>query len=1504
MDSETVVAAGLDTTTTTATSPSDEGGVAEESGKLKSSAGSSSFRISNSAASISEEEEEGEGGFVSGEEEFDTASERPYVAEDGGLDKSSEEEDVAFAEPPESLRSIAKLSEDENDDEVELNTLGTGGDGAFGVEDAAGATKENGTGATSVVATVGDESRTELASSEKPVDADGVEKGKVGNGVEDAVKVPETSISSEVVSDHGIDNGNDDEVKVLETSNSSEVVSKHGIDNVEEVQIDVVKPVGEGLSEIDEVKSEHGNVEEVQTDVVKPVGEGLSEVGELKSTADGDSVLESINVDVNVAEPGMAIVEDVKPAVEASLGAEKPVEDSVATKVEGREVGDRVSDKQVEIPDDDKSVENVKLDVKEDQPVVVPPSNDDSTVANGLKVTSEGDVVVETVQVDLQEPGVVVVNGSKETTNKLEVEEKDVQLDRSLLTEESLRADTPSEGEAPMVGGEGDSVKEVTNVVDNEDEIKVSEIKGEEILINGRSTELEEDKPVTAKPENDAVIVDDLKFTTEGDSVVEAVHLDVSEPEVAVVKDSKEDEKPEAEVAESLVGNNVLDQTSVAANDAKAEEIHGVRDVSNADDDEKIETAAEQDGRTEEVDEVDLSARGYDASVTEDLDQEENADDEIQRFLEEARGMEGSASDEDTNEMIFGSSEAAERFMEELEQQSTGGSQSGAESSRDRSQIIDGQIVTDSDEEVDTDEEESGKELFDSAALAALLKAATGGGSDGGNVTLSSQDVSNLFSIERPAGLGSSLRARSAPRQAQPNLFSSSAIAARGESESNLSEGERKKLESIQQLRVKFLRLVHRLGQSSEDSIAAQVLYRLVLVAGRPSNQAFSLDAAKKTAQELESQGKDDINFSLNILVIGKSGVGKSATINSIFGENKAGINAFEPATTSVKEITGVVNGVHIRVFDTPGLKTSVMDQATNRKILASVKKATKKFPPDIVLYVDRLDSQTRDLNDLPLLRTITSSLGASIWRNAIVTLTHAASAPPDGPSGAPLSYEVLVAQRSHAVQQSIGQAVGDLRLMNPSLMNPVSLAENHPSCRKNRDGQKVLPNGQTWRPQLLMFCYSMKILSEASALHKQKDPFDHQKLFGFRVRAPPLPYLLSWLLQSRTHPKLSAEQGGDNGDSDIDLDGLSESEGEEEEDEYDQLPPFKPLRNAQLAKLNKEQLKAYYEEYDYRVKLLQKKQWKEELKRMKQMKKGKVPESEFLGDEADPENGAPAAVPVPMPDMVLPPSFDCDNPAYRYRFLEPSSQFLARPVLDNHGWDHDCGYDGVNVEQSLAIASRFPAAVTVQLTKDKKEFNVHLDSSVAAKHGENASTMAGFDIQNIGKKMAYIVRGETKFKNLKKNKTTAGFSVTFLGENVATGVKIEDQIPIGKRLVLVGSTGTVRSQNDAAYGANLEVKLREADFPIGQDQSSLGLSLVKWRGDLALGANLQSQFSIGRGSKVAVRLGLNNKNSGQITVRTSTSDQLQIALVGIIPVVIGIYKAIMSGVGDNYGSY
>ena len=509
---------------------------------------------------------------------------------------------------------------------------------------------------------------------------------------------------------------------------------------------------------------------------------------------------------------------------------------------------------------------------------------------------------------------------------------------------------------------------------------------------------------------------------------------------------------------------------------------------------------------------------------------------------------------------ILESIESMKQTIKEFEEGFSSGSLFGL---RDFTNIMDGQNMLDDSKE-DGDNDDVDKKGFDSAALAALLEGATSGTSYE-NITVSSQDGSRILTMDEPASLGSSTLSLmpAAPCQhAQSNLFSPTKLAVTADPTKEMTEEEKNLHNKVELIRVNFLRLVYRLGATFEETVTSQVLYRLSLVEGfihmhgRQTNQDFSLDNARNKALILEAEGKEDLNFTCNILVLGKTGVGKSATINSIFGEDKSKTDAFSSATTSVQEYVGDVHGIKIRIIDTPGFQASVMDQGSNRKILATIKKYTKKCPPDIILYVDHLDSSSRDLNDLPLLKTITSVLGSSIWFNAVVALTHAASDPPEGLDGALVTYEVSVAQRSHVIHQSIRQATGDMRLMNP-----IALVENHPSCRRNHEGHKVLLNGQSWRHQLLLLCYSSKILSEGNSLLKFQDP-NPRELLGFHFSH--FPFMLSSLMQSRAHPKLLAEQGGNKGDFHIKLDDYSNIQQDGNEEKYDWLLPFKPSTKAQ----------------------------------------------------------------------------------------------------------------------------------------------------------------------------------------------------------------------------------------------------------------------------------------------------------------------------------------------------
>ncbi|RHN72900.1 putative small monomeric GTPase [Medicago truncatula] len=757
--------------------------------------------------------------------------------------------------------------------------------------------------------------------------------------------------------------------------------------------------------------------------------------------------------------------------------------------------------------------------------------------------------------------------------------------------------------------------------------------------------------------------------------------------------------------------------------------------------------------------------------------------------------------------------------------------------------------------------------------------------------------------VVRPVGLGPAAPLlEPAPRVAQQPRVNYTVSNTQSQRMEDNSSGEPEEndetREKLQMIRVKFLRLANRFGQTPHNVVVAQVLYRLGLaeqLRGRNGGRvgAFSFDRASAMAEQLESAGQEPLDFSCTIMVLGKSGVGKSSTINSIFDEVKFNTDAFHMGTKKVQDVVGMVQGIKVRVIDTPGLLPSWSDQPHNEKILHSVKRFIKKTPPDIVLYLDRLDMQSRDFSDMPLLRTITDIFGPPIWFNAIVVLTHAASAPPDGPNGTPSSYDMFVTQRSHVVQQAIRQAAGDMRLMNP-----VSLVENHSACRTNTAGQRVLPNGQVWKPQLLLLSFASKILAEANALLKLQDN-PREKPYTARARAPPLPFLLSSLLQSRPQLKLPEDQFSDEDSLNDDLDEPSDSG---DETDPDDLPPFKPLTKAQIRNLSRAQKKAYLDEVEYREKLFMKKQLKYEKKQRKMMKEMAESVKDLPSDyveNVEEESGGAASVPVPMPDMSLPASFDSDTPTHRYRHLDSSNQWLVRPVLETHGWDHDVGYEGLNVERLFVLKDKIPVSFSGQVTKDKKDANVQMEMTSSVKYGEGKATSLGFDMQTVGKDLAYTLRSETKFCNFLRNKATAGLSFTLLGDALSAGVKVEDKLIANKRFKLVIAGGAMTGRDDVAYGGSLEAQLRDKNYPLGRSLSTLGLSVMDWHGDLAVGCNLQSQIPIGRYTNLVARANLNNRGAGQISIRLNSSEQLQIALIGLIPLlkkVIGYSQKLQFG--------
>lgn len=99
----------------------------------------------------------------------------------------------------------------------------------------------------------------------------------------------------------------------------------------------------------------------------------------------------------------------------------------------------------------------------------------------------------------------------------------------------------------------------------------------------------------------------------------------------------------------------------------------------------------------------------------------------------------------------------------------------------------------------------------------------------------------------------------------------------------------------------------------------------------------FNAYDAAQAAQRIMDEIKENYSSltTLNVVVIGKTGVGKSTLINSVFGENVAEVGLGRPVTQSIRKLEK--EGTPLAIYDTPGLELqgdhsaeNLLEQVTN----------------------------------------------------------------------------------------------------------------------------------------------------------------------------------------------------------------------------------------------------------------------------------------------------------------------------------------------------------------------------------------------------------------------------------------------------------------------------------------------------------------------------------------------------------------------------------------------
>ncbi|KAG1663291.1 hypothetical protein FOA52_006332 [Chlamydomonas sp. UWO 241] len=481
----------------------------------------------------------------------------------------------------------------------------------------------------------------------------------------------------------------------------------------------------------------------------------------------------------------------------------------------------------------------------------------------------------------------------------------------------------------------------------------------------------------------------------------------------------------------------------------------------------------------------------------------------------------------------------------------------------------------------------------------------------------------------------------------------------------------------IHTVRVSLIRAAQRLGYDHENGLVKQVLYRLNLAEKlkapwRKGKRPDPALAAAREAERLEVHHgpRAPLGFTVKMMLIGLTGSGKTQLIHSLLSAGGVGgplssgadgqeeppcklVDPFDGATKKVEVVSGTVHGIRVVCIDTPGLVASASATATNGRSLQQIRKAYNSHKPDLVVYVDRLDATARAGGELPALKVLSDNLGAGLWLNTIVALSHAGTPPPCGPKGQ-MSFDQYANQRSHVLQQVIRAASGDDRLMNPT-----AFVESHPGCALNGSGQAVIANGMPWKAHLYLMIVSAKLLADTENMLQMQDGSQKGSasagahaaaMMGGMGMAPPrtlpLPYLVSSLTQFSRPLKYP--------DHDLVLDvRMMESA----------LKKTSEPRGARdLARAIK-------------GRLLQLRQAHANKERMQRSFRNAT----LAGGKVTPE---PPSLATRRPPSVHPPG------SFRYRVPEPAGGWIVRPHIESHGMDNSDGIEGLYLEKS-AVARR-----------------------------------------------------------------------------------------------------------------------------------------------------------------------------------------------------------------------